>query len=258
MKELDLKNSEKIKKYNIDTWSEIEDYVVVETPLNIQINNSSFITLMCTPDKMEELALGFLFCERVIKDYSEVKSIKINNATINIELDKKVMNYKFSDRVLSSGCGKGSIHISMINEKLLNRIQCNKTFEVEKIMCLMNNFNKNSELFIETGGVHSCALADENNVVIFAEDIGRHNAFDKIIGFSLKNSIDMSDKMLLTSGRMSSDIIIKAASANVPVVVSHSAPTHLAIKIARSLNITLVGFVRGKRLNVYTSYDRIR
>lgn len=255
---MDLKSKQKIHKFNVDKWSDEEDFVVVETPLRIYINNSHYISLMCSPDKMEELALGFLLCEGVIKDYSEVKSMKLEENILNIEMDKKIHAYKFKDRAMSSGCCKGSMHISVINQNSLERLECDKVFDVDNILKSMEKFNKHSELFKETGGVHSCALADGDKVVLFAEDIGRHNAFDKIIGMALKSSIEMSDKILYTSGRLSSDIIIKAASAKVPIVVSHSAPTKLALDLAKSLNIAAVGFVRGNRLNVYSCFNRIK
>ncbi|KMT23105.1 formate dehydrogenase accessory sulfurtransferase FdhD [Clostridium cylindrosporum] len=255
---MDLKSKEKIRKYYIDSWTEAEDSVVVETALRIYINNSHYISLMCTPDKMEELALGFLYCEGVIKDYSEIKNIKLEDNILNIEMDKKVHTYKFKDRAMSSGCCKGSMHISVINQNSLERLECDKVFNADSIIGLMHNFNKHSDLFQETGGVHSCGLSDGNEVILFAEDIGRHNAFDKVIGMALKNNIKMDDKIVLTSGRLSSDIIIKAASAKIPLVVSHSAATKLALNLAKSLNIAAVGFVRGERFNVYTCFDRIK
>lgn len=256
---MDLKAIRKINRYNVDSWSEEEDVVVVETPLRIYINNNHYISLMCTPQNMEELAIGFLFCEGVIKDYSEIKEIKLEeDGTINIEMDKVVHTYRFKDRAISSGCCKGSMHISVINQNSLERIETDQVFDVNKILVSMDEFDNYSDLFKETGGVHSCALSDGDNVVLFAEDIGRHNALDKIIGMALKDSIPMEDKILYTSGRLSSDIIIKAASAKIPIVVSHSAPTQLALNLAKTLNIAAVGFVRGKRLNVYSSFDRVR
>lgn len=255
---MDLKSKQKIHRYDVDSWDDKEDYVVVETPLRIYINNSHYISLMCTPQKMEELSLGFLFCEGVIDSFSEIKSMKLEENIINIEMDKKIHAYKFKDRAMSSGCCKGSMHISVINQNSLDRIECDKVFDVENIIDSMDKFNRHSDLFKETGGVHSCALSNGNEVVLFAEDIGRHNALDKVIGMSLKESIDMIDKILYTSGRLSSDIIIKAASAKVPIVVSHSAPTKLALDLAKSLNIAAVGFVRGSRLNVYSCFDRVK
>lgn len=255
---MDLKAKHKMRRYNGGSWTEDEDSVVIEVPLRIYINNSHYISLMCSPEKMEELAIGFLFCEGVIKDYNEVKSMKLEGNVLNIEMDKKVLTYKFQDRAMSSGCCKGSMHISVINQNSLERLECDKVFEAKKITELMDRFNKHSDLFKETGGVHSCALSDGDDILLFAEDIGRHNALDKVIGTALKNSIKMDDKVLLASGRVSSDIIIKAASAKIPLVVSHSAPTQLALNLSKTLNIAAVGFVRGDRLNIYSSFDRLK
>lgn len=255
---MNQKTSHLIKRFKIDEFEEIEDDVVVETAINIQVNNSPYITLMTTPEKIKELAVGFLYCEGALKSLSEIKSIELLDTTINVILNKKVSKYNFSDRIISSGCGKGSIHISMINEKSLEICKFNGEFDVLSLLDQINNFNKNCELFIQTGGVHSCALSNGKEIILVCEDIGRHNALDKVIGKALLEDISLSDKVLLTTGRISSDIIIKAAVSHIPVVISHSAPTKLALKIANSLNITVAGFARGKRMNVYTSYDRIK
>lgn len=254
---MEQKISHLVKRFKVDCFEEIEDYVVVETAINIQVNNSPYITLMTTPEKIKELAVGFLYCEGVIKSISEIEGIHLNDKTINIILNKKVSKYNFNDRIISSGCGKGSMHISMINEKSLERCKFEGEFEVLKLLEQMNNFNKSCELFMETGGVHSCALSNGEEIISICEDIGRHNALDKVIGKCLLENIDLSNKVLLTTGRVSSDIIIKAAVGKIPVVISHSAPTKLALSVANSLNITVAGFARGKRMNVYTSYDRI-
>ncbi len=254
---MDLKSKQLVKKFDGDSWREEDDFVVVETPLRIYINNSHYISLMCTPEKMEELAIGFLFCEGVIKSYSEISSMKLEENILNITMDKKVHAYKFKDRAMSSGCCKGSMHISLINQNSLERVESDKVFNVKEIINLMSGFNKYSQLFKETGGVHSCALSDGKEVLLFAEDIGRHNALDKVIGMALKNNIEMNDKVLFTSGRLSSDIIIKAAGAKVPLVVSHSAPTQLGLKLAKSLNIAAAGFARGSRINLYSCFDRL-
>ncbi|MEF9951260.1 MAG: formate dehydrogenase accessory sulfurtransferase FdhD [Clostridium sp.] len=255
---MEQKTSHLIKRFKIDDFEEFEDTVVVEMPINIQLNNSPYITLMATPDKIKELAVGFLFCEGVIKDIREIKSIICNNTTINILLNKKVSNFNFNDRIISSGCGKGSMHISMINAKDLERCKFQGSFCVNKLLDQMNNFNKSCELFLETGGVHSCALSSGDEILSICEDIGRHNAFDKVIGKCLLEEVDITNKVLLTTGRVSSDIVLKAAVSNLPVIISHSAPTKLALQIGNSLNITIAGFARGKRMNVYTSYDRIK
>ena len=121
----------------------------------------------------------------------------------------------------------------------------------------MRDFNKRSELFLETGGVHSCGLYYGSKMLMFEEDIGRHNALDKIIGKALKEDIDLKDKMVFTSGRISSEILIKTAKREISTIVSRSAPTSLAIDMAKELRINLIGFVRGEKLNIYTNIEKM-
>jgi FdhD protein len=128
---------------------------------------------------------------------------------------------------------------------------------IRSILNLMKEFQKMSELFISTGGVHSTALCDENNIMIFREDIGRHNATDKIVGHCVLENIPLENKFLMTSGRISSEILIKSAKLGMGIVVSRSAPTSLAIEIAEEVGVTVVGFARGNRINVYTYPERI-
>ena len=117
---------------------------------------------------------------------------------------------------------------------------------------------KKSEGYKSTGGVHSAALADERHMLVFTEDIGRHNAVDKVIGYALLENIPLQGKIMLASGRLSSEIVSKCARSGIPAVVSRAAPTSLAVKIADAADITLIGFVRGNRMNIYTGRQRIR
>lgn len=125
------------------------------------------------------------------------------------------------------------------------------------ILNLSNKLNENSQLFKETGGVHSCALCSEEEIIMFHEDVGRHNALDKIVGEAFLKEIPFEDKILITSGRISSEMIIKTAKQRIPIIVSRSAPTELSVGIAKELGITLIGFARGRRMNIYQGEERI-
>jgi len=117
---------------------------------------------------------------------------------------------------------------------------------------------KNQSYSSIQGGVHSCALCSQDEIIIFEEDIGRHNALDKILGRALLQDIDLSDKIILTSGRISSEILIKVGKRAIPVLISRAAPTNLAIEMARELNITLIGFARGEKLNIYSNFPSLK
>ena len=139
----------------------------------------------------------------------------------------------------------------------INKLKKPIVINHKKILNLINSFSKKSELFLTTGGVHSSALCSENEIIYFEEDIGRHNAVDKIIGRALINGLNFSDKLVLTTGRVSSEILVKIAKHNIPILVSRSAPTSNAINIAKEKNISLIGFARGNRMNIYNHFKEI-
>ena len=120
---------------------------------------------------------------------------------------------------------------------------------------MVNTFSKKSELFLSTGGVHSCALCDRNNIILFEEDVGRHNALDKILGEALLNDICLEDKIIVTSGRVSSEMVIKVIKRKIPILASRSAPTNIAVDIANGFNLTLIGFARSGRMNIYSNFS---
>jgi len=139
----------------------------------------------------------------------------------------------------------------------MNEVKSDLQVNGAEILELMSHFQQRSETYRSTGGVHSAALCDKKNLNVFSEDIGRHNAIDKIFGQCIWEGISTNNQIILTSGRISSEIVIKIARNNVPVLASKSAPTDTAVKLADLLGITLIGFVRGMRMNVYSHHKRI-
>lgn len=234
-----------------------EDIVVVEAPFTIFIDEKEIITLLCTPKSLEELALGFIISEGFIDKLEDIEKITIDEeATMAyISLNNK---YDFAKkfqgkRTITSGCGKGSVFYNVLDSFKSKKIENPLDLDLDTIKRNMRDFNQRSELFLQTGGVHSCGLYHKSDMLIFEEDIGRHNALDKIIGKALKKEIDLKDKMIFTSGRISSEILIKTAKREISTIVSRSAPTSLAIDMAKELGINLIGFVRGEKLNIYTN-----
>jgi FdhD protein len=255
-----MNNTKKIniRKINNDSWEEVSDTIIVEKPLKIYINEQFYTVMMCTPSEAIELTIGFLFSEGIISSMKSIESIEekfddrvcvILREDIKIDFD--------AIQATTSGCGKGSIQLRFIEGWGIETIQSNHEFSFKTISRLMKEFNCKSELFIETGGVHSCSICDNEGIVLFSEDIGRHNALDKAIGKAIINNINLQDKLIMTTGRISSDIIIKAVKAGIPVIISHSAPTNLALEIAESANLTVIGFARGFRMNVYCGAYRV-
>jgi FdhD protein len=247
-----------ITKINNGVKQEVTDEIIVEKVLNVYINKNYYSSLMYTPNEKIELALGHLFSQGIIQSMESVKrAVETSENIVCVILDYDLEEDLDERRVLTSGCAKGSIDMRILEDKDMKPVENNKQYSAQDILLLMREFNQKSELFKETGGVHSCAICSSKDILCFSEDIGRHNALDKVIGKALRNNIALEDKLLLATGRISSDIAIKAARAGIPIIVSHSAPTDMALDLARKSNITMVGFARGNRMSIYCGSDRI-
>ncbi len=244
-----------IKKYQNEEVDEVEDLVVCEYPLTIFLNDQEFITLLCSPKSLKNLSIGFLYSEGIIKSASDIDSINIDEkmgyAYIKIGNVSKFAKQLYGKRVITTGCGKGSIFYNALDSLKCKQFKNNLDIDYKKLLDIMKLFNKKSELFLETGGVHSVGLIDGDEILYFEEDIGRHNALDKIIGNCLIDNVNIEDKAIITSGRITSEIVLKCAKLGIGCIISRSAPTNLAIDTGKKLNIEIIGFARGNKLNVY-------
>ncbi len=251
-----------IMKYENGTVSSVEDMVVREYALTLFLDGKEFITLLCTPSSLDCLAVGFLLSESVIRSKADIRKIKIDEekgiAYVDTFESSFIAKKLHGKRTLTTGCGKGSTFYNAMDSLSCRRVSGEIELQSETVLELMKDFNKKSELFLNTGGVHSVALGDETGIILFHEDVGRHNAMDKVIGEADLKDISLSDKIVLSSGRISSEMLIKAAKAGIPVIVSRSAPTDMAIELAEQLGITIIGFARGHRMNIYNNSDRIK
>lgn len=214
------------------------------------------VTLVCSPTAYQELALGFLLSEGLITNYDEIKQVNYSEADgllwINTRFEIK-RTENFLRRNITSCCGKGRASLYFVNDAhCLKPVDSPVTFTPQHLVKLIAMQEEKSFTFRKTGGVHSASLGDKEGIIAMYEDIGRHNAVDKVLGHILINSIAPQDKCLLLTGRISSEIFIKAAHAGIPMVVSRSAPTQLAIDLADQLGIAVVGFARDNRLSVYS------
>lgn len=248
-----------IVEYRNWSFSETADSVASERRLRIFSADKEIISLLCTPTMVKELVVGFGLSEGLLKDSSDSLlswcSERIGIFWKDEEIEAHLpVDVPEAIATLTSGCAKG---VTFISGEELPEIHSNLKVSVHTILELFREFHKKSELFMSTGGVHSAALCDEKEIIVFAEDIGRHNAVDKIIGYAFLENIQMSDKLLLLSGRLSSEIALKAIKARIPIIVSRAAPTDMAVEIARKSNITMIGFLRGQRFNIYSQPGRI-
>jgi len=244
-----------ILKIKEDTSIRTADVIAVEKRIKISVNGKGLLSLYCTPVMVREFVVGFIHNEGLIRGEWCAERMSIDYGEKDIEVDIPASGgISEGERVVTSGCAGG---ISMVKDLSSIRISDKKSFRAAAVRKVFGEFQKRSDVYRKTGGVHSAALADEAAMLAFAEDIGRHNAVDKVIGCCLLESIPFEGKMMLASGRLSSEILSKCAGCGIPVVVSRAAPTSLAVKIAEEAGITVIGFMRGNRMNVYTSKERI-
>ncbi len=260
------KGMNKIKELGIVRVSTEEtntknDLVVREVPFTILVNGQEIVTLLCSPEKLEYLSAGFLLSEGLIKNDTVIKNINLgkDGHYVNVELNNNfhISQDFFQKRLISSGCGRGASFYNPEDVNDCKPIESDIRLSHNLIFDLMKEFQENSDLFKKTGGVHSSALCNLNKIEVFAEDIGRHNAIDKIFGECLLKNILTENKIILTSGRISSEILIKVTKRKIPIIISRAAPTDLAVGLAEKMRVTLIGFVRGKRMNIYTHNFRV-
>lgn len=251
-----------INRIKGNTVKKEEDILVIEYPFTIYLNDEEIITLLCSPKDLKELGVGFLFSEGFLDNIADLISIDIDEekgiSYIKIKNRKPLAEKLQGKRTITSGCGKGTMFYNVMDSFKSKKIEDSLEIEIDQIKSLVGEFNKKSELFLSTGGVHSCALSNKDEIIFFAEDIGRHNALDKIIGSAILENIDFKDKLVITSGRISSEMLIKVAKRGIPLIVSRSAPTSLSIELARELNIAVVGFARGEKMNIYSSFPSFK
>jgi len=250
-----------ITRYRNGRFRNDDDLIVREIPVTLFLNDREFVTLVCSPGELKELAVGFLCSEGILQQREDLINITINenDGLIWVEAaGESPGGEMFLKRFITTCCGRGRASFYFINDaRGVSSVTSGLHVTPLEIFSLCDQLEKRSVLFQETGGAHSAALCNGEGVVVFYEDIGRHNAVDKIFGWCFLENIPLQDKILVFSGRISSEILIKVAKMGIPVIVSRSAPTELAINLAKELGITVVGFAREGRLNVYANSERV-
>lgn len=255
-----MKKEVVIMKHSGAGFSSQSDEVAVEKPVTLLVNGIEMITLLCSPGHLDELAVGFLAGEGLLSHDSEDLEVQVDEEAglVNVasaSLDSLDFR-RLGRRCLTTGCGKGVVFYDLRDRRDWKKVESSGKISPEKILSVMGEMQGQAVVFRETGGVHSAGLLLPNHFII-REDVGRHNAVDKLLGFRLLHKIDYTEGILFLSGRISSEIVLKAGRMGIPVLVSRAAPTSLACELSEELGVTLVGFVRGKRMNVYTHAWRI-
>lgn len=253
--------SHTILKANGELLEWMEDTVVREVPLTIHFNSEEIATLLCSPSQTKELALGFLFNEGFIRVPEDVYAYRYDPIDHMVWIEGKpcvLQKELMSKRFVSACCGKSRASFCFANDALMvkpltgtNIVTLQETYGYAKYL------QSYLPLFKETGGIHSGGIGCQGQVIMTSFDIGRHNVFDKLSGEAFAKKINLANHVIFFSGRVSSEILLKVAKMNVTVLIARGAPTDMALSQAAALNITVIGFARELRLNIYTCPERI-
>jgi len=244
------------ERYELKKWVSFEAETIVETPVSLTINGEAWITFMCTPVNLEAMAVGFLYNEGIIETMSEVADVRVceHGDNVDIWLNHDAQQPKSWRR--TSGCTGGVTAVDALARPDITFEGNRPIFDPEVIGHLVEMLFESQELYRETGGVHTSALSDGERILISAEDIGRHNTLDKIAGLCLMKNIWPEIRILITTGRISSEMLQKAARLQAPILISRTSPSSLSIEMAERYGITLIGYARRQRFNVYSNPQR--
>lgn len=252
-----------VKKINVPTnsFELVEEPVAMESPVNIFVNGDYVITLLATPEFQKELTLGWLFSEGVLQSLDEVIQIVVNQDNVDVVTRHPIKEERLRvvgvSRLLTTACGlSASKFLRTISEAGEKLVESNYEVKAKDIIEMTQKLDE-GRLYRSTGGVHVAALFEEERLVALAEDVGRHNTIDKVVGIGLQSKVNFSKSLLISSGRQPADMVLKAARMGIPIIVSRSAPIRSGIIAAEKTGVTLVCFVREHRMSVYTHPSRI-
>jgi FdhD protein len=233
----------------------VRGVVPVEELISVYVNARPLVSLMCTPAQLKELALGFLYNEGLIDGMQDVAVIELcgGERCVDVWLRHDIESPQL--RVITSGCSGGTTFedVSTVHHS----VKSSRSITPEQVTELMEALSDAADLYRRAGGIHTAALADGERLLLTAEDVGRHNALDKIAGASLRSGRSMWDCVLLTTGRVSSEMVNKVARMGVPIIISRTSPTSLAVQLAQAWGVALIGYTRRRSFRVFSGAERI-
>jgi FdhD protein len=244
-------------RFEFNKWENRDAETIVEAPVSLTVNGEVWLSFMCTPVDLEALAVGFLFNEGILERMDQVADVRLCEHGDNVDVWLNHAAQQPHSWRRTSGCTGGVTAVDLLAKPDISLNGTGPRVRPEAIGRLVDLLFESQSLYRETGGVHTSALCDEENVLITAEDIGRHNTLDKIAGLCLMKQIRSAARILITTGRISSEMLQKAARLEVPILISRTSPSSLSIEMAERYGITLIGYARRQRFNLYTHKQRI-
>ena len=246
------------KRFEFKKWKPLDAETIVESPVSLTVNGQVWLTFMCTPVNLEAMSLGFLYNEGLIESMEEVEDVRVceHGDNVDVWLSHRVEQPQSWRR--TSGCTGGITAVDALARVDVSFSADRPTVRAEAIGHLVELLFESQKLYRATGGVHTSLLSDGENKIFAAEDIGRHNTLDKIAGLCLMHNRWPKTRMLITTGRISSEMLQKAARIQAPILISRTSPSSLSIEMAERYGITLIGYARRDRFNVYSNGQRIQ
>ena len=245
------------ERYEFKKWQHHDAETIVETPVSLTVNGAVWLSFMCTPVQLEALAVGFLYNEGIIESMDEVSDVRVCEHGDNVDVWLNHAAEQPTSWRRTSGCTGGVTAVDLLAKPNVSFDRDSLKLSPDAIGNLVEMLFESQELYRETGGVHTSALSDGEKVLLSAEDIGRHNTLDKIAGLCLMNNVWPANRILITTGRISSEMLQKAARLQAPILISRTSPSSLSIEMAERYGITLIGYARKHRFNVYSSGERV-
>ena len=244
-------------RYEFQKWTHYDAETIVETPVSLTVNGQVWLSFMCTPVYLEAMAAGFLYNEGVIDSMAEVADVRLCEHGDNVDVWLNHQAEQPTSWRRTSGCTGGVTAVDLLAKPHVSFEENNFKVSPEAVGHLVEMLFESQELYRETGGVHTSALSDGQTVLLSAEDIGRHNTLDKIAGLCLMQDVWPKTRILITTGRISSEMLQKAARLQAPILISRTSPSSLSIEMAERYGITLIGYARRHRFNVYSNVQRV-
>ena len=254
-----------IEKYDLSTKTSktVTDSVAEEKPLHLFVNTTYWATILCSPSNLKEMAVGHLLSEGILKSTAEIEEVNLKETVgaclvklkSEINVDERLSLSRLHHRIVTSACGEQSIYQY---QRKPAKLTSNLKVKAEVVFNSVKQLNFKAKVFRQTGGVHAAAIYKaDGSLVALAEDVGRHNAVDKVIGMAALMQTSFGKCFLTSTGRLSGDVVFKASKVGLPIVASLSAALDSGVAMAKAANLTLAGFVRGKRMNIYNAPKRI-
>jgi len=260
-----LTNAARPATFEVEAYNErgemVPTAIAGEHPLTLYVDKREIVTLMTLGHAPEALAIGYLRNQRLVDAIEDIASVQVDWETNSVAVTtekKKNLDKKMGKRTVTTGCGQGTVFGDLMEEIESVRLRNDVTLSDTNLFVLLEKVRKHETIYKQAGAVHGCALATtEGEILMFVEDVGRHNAVDAIAGFMWLDAIDGSDKLFYTTGRLTSEMVIKCAQMRIPFLVSRSGLTQMGHEIARKVGLTMLGRASGKHYLAFTGKERL-